>query len=253
MELYKDLAKFWMAFLPVTSVVALGVPLVPTVEQITQVGWIPWVGVRWPVLVAFLVALAAVVAMSVLCARVLASEPTLVDTLLSDTNWLSEAFSKYGVGRPYFLDSSKFLAAELDSRKRDVNGEYDKRASAVNEVTARISALSADLNAKAKFKAFWWVFCVGIAVMLAAILFILGASGPNVVVVVIEPTPVQLHIPADQVAAVGAETGCTTPQAVSAVAVGGTWAKPQLRLFGSGCSDAEWSPRPDLKIIITKV
>lgn len=59
--MYKDLAKYWIGFVPVASLAGLGVAFGPTARQLSQVGLSTWIGMRWPVLLALaLVALTAV-------------------------------------------------------------------------------------------------------------------------------------------------------------------------------------------------
>lgn len=252
--MYKELAKYWISFVPVTALLGLGVALAPTAEQLTRLGFAAWLQARGSGLaVALALSCLALVAMTVLCARVLAAEPTEFGKLLEEDNatWLSTAFSRYGVGRPYFLDSTKFLSAELECRVPDDKGGFDPRAAAVNEVTARIAALSADVNAKCRFTAFAWVFGLGAVLITGTALFALG-SPPRGLELISEPVPVTVHIPAGEVIRVTDGTGCGTPAEADAVAVGGTWEQPRLRFFGAGCADAEWTPSTDLHILVTQ-
>lgn len=250
--MYKELAKYWISFVPVTALLGLGVALAPTAEQLTRLGFAAWLQARGAGFAVFLaLSCLALLAMTVLCARVLAAEPTEFDRLLENQTWLSVAFSRYGVGRPYFLDSTKFLSAELECRELDDKGAFDPRAPAVNEVTARISALSADLNAKGRFTVFLWVFGIGAVLITGTALVALG-SPPRGLELITEPVPVTLHVPAGELRRVSNGTGCDKPRDADAVAVGGTWEKPRLRLFGTGCAGGEWVPSPDLHIIVTQ-
>ena len=249
--MYKDLAKYWIGFVPVATLISLGVALAPNADQLAQVGLSDWIDQRWPILIALGLVVGALIGMTWTCAYVLAAEPTKFGDLLSDANWLSDAFSKYGVGRPYFLDSSQFTDAETKSRELDDSGQFDPRASAVNDVTARVSALSADLNAKARFRTFGLTFAGGVVVVIGGVLFVLASSASGLQIIT-DPTPVTVHVPAGAVTSLRKATGCQVAADTSAVAVGGTWTSPKLRLFGKGCKDIAWVPSADLHVLITK-
>lgn len=63
--MYKDLAKYWIGFVPVASLAGLGVAFGPTARQLSQVGLSTWIGMRWPGGLALVLALVALTAVTV--------------------------------------------------------------------------------------------------------------------------------------------------------------------------------------------
>ncbi|HSS11322.1 MAG TPA: hypothetical protein VLL25_15660, partial [Acidimicrobiales bacterium] len=66
------------------------------------------------------------------------------------------------------------------------------------------------------------------------------------------PVTVQLHLPATAEAGFLNGTHCGAIATTTAVAVGGFWNDPMLRLYGPGCDSAQWSPNHSkLDVVIT--
>jgi hypothetical protein len=237
---YKDLAKWLIGFVPVATLLGMGVAIAPDAPQIAAHG------PGGLTLLAGLAVLTAMVAMLGTCAYVLAAGPSTWAQLTAEQGWMSAAFSTYSVGRPYFLDSTKFDDADLACR----TDPTDSRLKVVADVSSKIVALSADLNARARFKTFLWVFVIGSLVVVAGVLTVL-ISSTGVQRFYAKPTSVTLHVPSSATGSFGSATGCTSPATTQAVAIGGTLDAPELRLFGPGCQGTSWSPPNSLGILVT--
>lgn len=238
--MYKDLAKWLIGFVPVATLLSLAVAIAPAAAQIDAHG------PHGVTLVAAVLVLLAMVAMLGTCSHVLLAGPSTWEDLSKNKVWMSQAFSTYSVGRPYFLDSTSFSEAELEC----VPHPADPRGPFVKEVTAQIVALSADLNAKKRFTRFLWVFVIGSLIIVGGVLAVLiSTSGAKHAYA--EPTAVSLHVPPSATTSFVEATGCSSPSTTEAVAVGGTGGDPELRLFGPGCHGTSWSPPSSLGILVT--
>jgi hypothetical protein len=244
---YKDLAKWLIAFIPVTTLASVGLALGPNADTIANVGLADWVAERPIAVTAVGAVVLTTVGLVALCARVLLAQPSEWTELASDPEWMSEAFSRYSAGRPDFLDATAFRSAEINC----LADPGDVRRTAVAETTLRVVNLSGDLNAKALAQKFLWAYLVGIVVIAAGVFTVLVSAGgePSTIT---SPASATVHIPHDERARFTSATGCSMPSKVAAVAVAGSWTEPRLRLFGEGCDDDEWQPSPSLHVVVTK-
>lgn len=247
--MYKDVAKWLLGLVPITTLASLGLALAPSADVIGTVGLWNWLEGHQTTAVSIVAILVATIAMVATCAHVLLAGPTEWDTLWNDDHqvWRTDAFATHAVGRPYFYDASEFHTAELASHA----DSKDERKPAVEAITSKIVALSSDLNAKTRLKRFLVVFGVGVIVVFVGVIAILTSASP-LDEVITAPIVVGLHVPAGELDEFTEATGCSTPSEVEALAVSGTWRAPHLRLFGDGCTDDEWSPDAITGVLVTR-
>lgn len=245
--MYKDTAKWLLTFAPITAVITLALTLGPRLNAMVGVGFAGGVS-QFP-LAAAAVALTvlATVAIVALCGYVLLAEASPWTELRTSPEWWSRAFSDHAVGMPLFPASTDFEAAETRAATDEATGAEQ---SALAATTLRIQALSETLNAKDRFQRFVWGYAVCIVLIvggLSVVAFSLRAT-PEAVT---QPTEVSLLLPAGTEQRFTEATGCTGLPGTTAVAVGGLWDRPALRLLGPGCPAGEWTPPAELGILVT--
>ena len=185
----------------------------------------------------------------VACCRLLLTGPTEWDHLKDAPNDWSKAFSEAGVGEPYFKDADQFGDAE---RRRILGKASDTEMKALADTQQRIVAWSEDVATRKRFTRFLWTFgfCAGL------ILVGLGwatATLPTTPDAVTKPTRVSILVSPDaepRLAAAFAAAGCTARDP-AAVAVGGLWNNPTLRLVGDGCQSGTWTVPTELNAVVT--
>lgn len=245
--MYKDTAKWLLTFAPITAVITLALTLGPRLNAVVGVGLAGWVS-RFPVAsAAVALTVAATVAIVVLCGYVLLAQASPWTTLRTSPRWWSEAFSEHAVGLPLFPASTDFEAAETRAATDEATGAEQ---SALAATTLRILALSENLNAKARFRRFVWGYVISLVIILVGLsvaAFSLRAT-PEAVT---RPTEVSLLLPAGAEQRFTEATGCASLQGANAVAVGGLWDRPAMRLLGPGCPEGEWTPPAGLGILVT--
>ncbi|WP_313674181.1 hypothetical protein [Mycolicibacterium sp.] len=245
--MYKDTAKWLLTFTPITAVITLALTLGPRLNAIVGIGLDGWVR-RFPVATAAIVlTLAATVAVVALCRYVLLAEATPWTELRKSPTWWSRAFSDHAVGMPLFPASTDFEAAEIRATTDEATSAQQ---SALAATTLRIQALSETLNAKARFLRFSWGY--GICMLLIVTgLSVAAFSVPATPEAVTKPTKVAILLPDGAERRFTETTGCATLDGTTAVAVGGLWDHPAIRLIGPGCPAGQWTPPDDLGMVIT--
>lgn len=244
--MHKDTAKWLLAFLPLPTFLALGITVGPRFEAIEEVGVVRWVCQFWVASLAIGLILVAALGLIGLCCSVLLAAPSQWSKLTADQNWMSNAFSTYAVGMPMFPDAKAFSDTES---KRVAKQATADEVNALTDTTQRIVALSADLNARARFKIFGWSLPVCALVVVAG-LFVLGAALPVMPDAVTKPTKVTIFLPPGTESKFVTATGCACLHTTTAIAVHGLWDRPTLRLIGNGCHDAEQTLPADLQAVI---
>jgi hypothetical protein len=243
---YKDTAKWLLTFLPISTFVALAVGLAPRYEAIEGAGFRDWVCGNRLAFTATLVTLAATVVIIIMCCAVLLTGPTDLAALRADETWWSTAFSQHGVGEPMFTDSSAFDRVANPPAGMTVS---EAQAKAYNDTIPRITKLSEDLKTRARFKCFAYVFVV-CTVLIGVGLSVATATLPATPEAVTKATKVSIFIPPGTEARFVKATGCVSLHDTTAVAVGGTWAHPKLRLIGTGCPTRLWTPGTELDAVV---
>lgn len=245
--MYKDTAKWLLTFAPITAVITLALTLGPRLNAVVGVGFLGWVR-RFPLASAAIVlTLGATVAIVVLCRYVLLTEATPWTELRKSADWWSKAFSDHAVGMPLFPASTDFEAAEIRATTDEATSAEQ---SALAATTLRIQALSETLNAKARFVRFSWGYVICMLVVLAG-LSVAAFSVPATPEAVTKPTKLSLLLPPGTEHRFTEATGCASLGGSTAVAVGGLWDHPAIRLIGPGCPAGEWTAPEDLGMVIT--
>lgn len=247
--MYKDTAKWLLTFTPIAAVITLALTLGPRAEAIANAGLLNW-ACEFPIATAAVVlTLLAAVAIVALCSYALLAEASPWTQLRTDEKWWSKAFSDHAVGMPLFPASTDFTDAET----RAVTGKASPaEQTGLAATTLRIQALSESLNAKARFKRFSWGYGICMIAILGG-LAVAAFSLPVTPDPVTKPTKVSIIMPAEAESRFTEITGCTTPldDNTTAIAVGGLWSHPTLRLIGPGCTASDRTLPSDLGIIIT--
>lgn len=248
--MHKDTAKWLLTFVPIPTFLALAVGLGTRFTAITQVGIIDW-ACQFPApAIAVAVTAIATFAILIACCWVLVTGPTDLAALKKEPNWWSDAFSQYGVGQPYFTNSDGYN----DTNTARAQGKAtDAQIKALADTMQRIVALSEDLNTRNRFRCFLWVLGFGAAFILAG-LCTATATLPTTPDAVTKPIKVSILVPPGtepRLAADFAAAGCTCDHDTTAVAVGGLWNNPTLRLIGKGCQTGTWTAPADLNAVIT--
>jgi hypothetical protein len=248
--MYKDTAKLLLGLVPVSTVVGIAFALAPTLDAIRAEGVSRWVIDHPAVTIGVVASLLGVLGVVAACSYVLLAASGKWTDLRSNADWFSKAFSDHAVGLPYFLDSTAFESAESKIAQNDAGITGDDRE-AVAKVRERTLALSERLEAARRFKRFTWAYVVCILAIVggagAVLTTLPGASDP-----ITAPVTVQLHLPASAEAGFVRGTHCSSSKTTTAVAVGGFWSDPELRLYGPGCDLANWWPNHSkLDIVIT--
>lgn len=247
--MYKDTAKWLLTFTPIAAVITLALTLGPRTEAIAEAGLLKWV-CEFPIATAAVVlTLLAAALIVALCRYVLLAEATPWTQLRTDQKWWSEAFSDHAVGMPLFPAATDFTNAETSAATANASAAEQ---TALAATTLRIQTLSENLNAKKRFKQFSWGYGICMIVIVTG-LAVASFSLPATPDPVTKPTKVSLIMPAGAETRFTEITGCTTPltDKTTAVAVGGLWTHPTLRLIGPGCTTSDHTLPRDLGIIIT--
>lgn len=245
--MYKDTAKWLLTFTPITAVITLALTLGPRIETVASAGLLNWV-CEFPVATAAVVlTVIATVVIIILCSYVLLAEASPWTELRTNDTWWSEAFSKHVVGMPLFPSANDFETAET---RASTDTASAAEHTALAATTSRIQALSESLNAKDRFKKFSWGYGACMIVILGG-LAVAAFSLPAVPDPVTKPTAVSLNMPAGAANRFSEMTGCPKLDEVTAIAVGGLWSHPTLRLIGPGCPTTDWTPPDDLGVIVT--
>jgi hypothetical protein len=239
---HKDVAKWLLTFVPISSFIALTVGLAPRYAAIESAGLGTWVCDNHLAAGAILVTTVATIGIIAACAVVLLTGPTDLIELRADQTWWSNAFSQHGVGEPVFTDSSAFDLVASPPTGMTVS---DAQAKAYNDVIPRIIKLSEELKTRTRFRWFLCAFVV-CTVIIGAGLSVATATLPTTPDAITKPTKVSILVPPGAEARLAEATGCTDLRQITAVAMPGSWAHPKLRLFGKGCSTALWTPGLEL-------
>lgn len=170
--MHKDTAKWLLTFVPIPAVLALGVGLGGRFTAIMQVGVISWVR-EFPVpVIAVVITILATIGIIAACCWVLVAGPTDLDKLKQDPDWWSDAFSKHGVGEPYFQDSDQYRCAD---DKRVDRSASEAEIDALAETIQRIRSLSEELTVRRRFKSFGTILG-GCAVLIVVGLLVATAT-----------------------------------------------------------------------------
>lgn len=247
-EAYRDTAKWLVAFIPVSTLVAAAVALGPQVltQAATADSVADWLKQNGWVLVGL-----GVVAVGAMCimwsgARVLSTQPERFQDLLGeqDKDRLIKAINE-GAAEPYFMDDVAYrnarnrLQASWDA-KQQVDDAALQRITGATELL-RAWALQQGMGAA--FGKFRWALVVGIVLILGGFLLTAGALGPTAVRLD-KPTVVKVRVNDAGEQDLRATTGCVDASRSSFLAIGGTWNAPVLRIDGPGCRfAAHWQPR----------
>jgi hypothetical protein len=243
---YKDTAKWLLTFVPVTALVALVVAIAPRMTAVNAAGLLGWMCANPLATAAVALAVLFTVVIVALCCWVLLAHAKKWTELQADRNWLSRAFSDHAVGLPHFADYDAFRNAVVNVRTKRAP---DAEQSAVDETVGRILKLSEDLEAQDRFA--WFKIAFPICTLLAIAGVVLAtASLPATPAAVTTPSIVSIFMPSGTEAKFLAATGCKTLDGTTAIAVGGLWNKPQLRLIGNGCPAGNWSPPDNLGVVV---
>lgn len=259
--MHKDTAKLLLTFVPIPTFVVLALGLGPRYEAISQIGLAAWFDENPTPSIAFVLAAIAAILIAVMCCFVLLAGPRDLAELIKDDNWLSNAFNRDAVGEPVFTDSSAFKNVGDKSKfNDDTVSEWQRKA--YNETAARLTLLSEDQRTRCRFKWFMWIYVVCSLVLLGGVA-VATATLPATPEPITKPTLVAIHVPPDAEEELLEQTGCVKvekPDATSnapspteeaiAIAVGGTWAHPDIRLIGPNCIENDWTPTPDLNAVV---
>lgn len=246
--MHKDTAKLLLGLVPVSTLVGIAVALAPRFDEIRAIGVERWAGDHVAVASGVVVAFVGVLGVVVAGCYVLLAAPGKWSTLRADTDWFSAAFSDHAVGVPYYLDSNAFGTVESAIEQKD-QGVTNEDREAVAKVTQSILDLSERLGTKRRFRYFGWAYVICIAAIALGVGTVL-ARLPAAEAPIMTPTTVQLYLPASAEPAFVAGTGCRASQNTLAVAVGGSWDDPELRLYGAGCFDRRWFPHHSIDVVI---
>lgn len=247
--MYKDTAKWLMTFTPIAAVITLALTLGPRTEAVGEAGLLTWV-CEFPIATAAVVlTMLATVLIVALCRYVLLAEATPWTQLRTDQKWWSTAFSNHAVGMPLFPAATDFTIAETNAATDNASAAEQ---TALAATTQRIQTLSENLNAKKRFNRFSWGYGICMIVIVTG-LTVAAFSLPATPDPVTKPTQVSIVMSAGAETRFTEITGCTTPltDKTTAVAVGGLWTHPVLRLIGPGCRALDHILPRDLGIIIT--
>lgn len=247
--MYKDTAKWLLTFTPIAAVITLALTLGPRTEAIASAGPFKWI-YEFPIATAAVVlTLLAAVLIVALCCYVLLAEATPWTQLRTDQKWWSKAFSHHAVGMPLFPAATDFTNAETSAATGNASAAEQ---TALAATTLRIQTLSENLNAKKRFKRFSWGYGICMIVVVTG-LAVATFSLPATPDAVTKPTKVSIVMPAGAESRFTEITGCTTPldDKTTAVAVGGLWTHPTLRLIGPGCTASDHILPSELGIIVT--
>lgn len=273
--MYKETAKWLLTFVPIPTFVVLALSLAPRYEAISRLGLHAWICANPAPASAFLLAAIAAIAITVACSFVLLAAPNL-DELLDDDPKLSDAFSKHGVGEPVFPDATAFK--EMGKAIRTKPDEVPAwKIGAYHDTTERLKGHSEELSARLRFTVFVWVLVLGGLVLFGG-LSVATATMPASPEPITTPTKVAVFAQPDAESKLRTEIECANPAApatpqtpstdappaqtsstealntvtiegVTAIAVGGTWDHPKIRLIGPGCKQDLWTPSDDLKVV----
>jgi hypothetical protein len=248
--MHKDTAKLLLGLVPVLTVVGIALALAPRFDAIRADGVWRWANAHLAVDIGVVATMLGVLGVVAACSYVLLAAPGTWRDLRSNVDWFSKAFSDHAVGLPYFLDSTAFTSAESKIAQSDTGVTGDDRE-AVAKVRERTLELSERLEAARRFNRFTWAYLACIVAIVGGAGTVLAtlpaASGP-----ITAPVIVQLHLPATAEAGFVHGTHCRASKTTTAVAVGGFWNDPELRLYGPGCDPAKWLPtHSKLDVVIT--
>lgn len=239
--MYKDTAKWLLAFLPVSTLAGAAAVLRPHIGAIREVGGVSWVQANPWNAIAFGLPIVVVLGLAYGCLRVMLAKSDPYERLEQNQTWMSEAFSQYGVGIPEFNDSSKFT----DAIEEASNGTDGSRADDIAKVVPRIVALSAELNARTRFVQFAWGYGIGLVAIAVCALYLSQQSVP-----LATPLRAEVHVGTDSEPEFTTLTGCADAATTKAVAIGGTNESPVLRLYGDDCKSIEWQPDGDIDVVV---
>jgi hypothetical protein len=247
--MHKDTAKWLLTFVPIPTFVVLALSLGPRYEAIEGDDPVNWLCENWVPAVAFVVAALATFGLTLMCCLVLLTGPTDLGALMKNDNWLSAAFNEHGVGEPMFTNSSAFKKVG-PLVKAGSDQVTDQQISAYNATNDRLRTLSEDLNTRARFRCFVYVF-IGCAILILGGLTVATATLPATPDAITKPTKVSILVPLATQPRFTADTnGCTCLHDTTAIAMSGIWTHPKLRLIGKGCPTDLWTPPADLDAVI---
>lgn len=245
--MYKETAKWLLTFVPITALVTLALGFAPRFAAMKAAGFVNWVREFPLVTAAAAVTAGLTVVIIVMCCKVLLAEPTAWKTLRADTTWLSKAFSEHAVGVPLFADSTAYQTAESKALTATASAAEQ---GALADTSRRILELSEAHNARDRFKRFSAVYVI-CTILIIAGASVVTATLPATPDGVTKPTQVAIFMPPGTENQFVTATGCTSLASTTAIAVGGLWNRPKLRLIGQGCPVEDWTPPENLGIVIT--
>ncbi|WP_396908174.1 hypothetical protein [Mycolicibacterium sp.] len=242
--MYKDTAKWLLTFTPIAAIVTLALTLAPRVGAIAATGFTHWVVANPIATAAVALTLFAAAIIVVLCSHVLLAKPRPWTELRADDEWCSKAFSDDAVGVPLFGSSTSYEKIEVAALQNDATAAEQTALAATSR---RMLELSEAQNAEARFKRFIWGYGICMVIIVAG-MCIATAGVPLAPDAVTKPTKVSILLPPDGESRFTEETQCATVTGTTAIAVRGLWDRPVLRLFGPGCTQAEWTPTAEILI-----
>lgn len=239
--MHKDAAKWLITFAPISAFLALVLTFAPRANAIIAMGFLSWA--RHYPLTAIVVGLATVATVVIICkcSTVLLAEADTWAELekKEEGKWFSDAFSKHAVGLPLFAASSHYTEAETRARSGDATATAAEQ-SALAATSLRVLALSEADNARDRFKKFIPVYVICTLVIVVGL--IVAAVGlPSIPDPVTKPAQVSILMQPGTEDRFTAASGCQALKTTTAIAVGGLWDRPQLRLVGPGCPTVDWT------------
>ncbi|GAB88157.1 hypothetical protein [Gordonia rhizosphera] len=248
-----ETAKWLMTFVPITIIITLVLAVASQGSAIQTVGVTTWICEHLLATIGLICTLLAVGVIVFLCRNVLLAEADKWSDLKSQAGWFSDAFSKHAVGLPLFPASDDFTRAEAKAASDATAAEYN----ALTTTTQRIIELSEAENTRKEFRKFsiGYIICLLVIIIGLVVSFVSIATAPTSPEEITKPTSVTIHMPhmpptAEDQKKFTANTGCTVLGETTAIAVGGFWDHPKLRLIGPGCTTSDWTPPDDLGIVI---
>lgn len=244
-EAYRDTAKWLVAFVPVSTIVAGAVALGPRLLEDAAAAASPtaWAQTRVAVLVGVGLIVAGVGGVLWSGARLLRTQPVDFTALLKDSEKLREAFQN-GVGVPYFLDDASYLAAlkKLAATWATGDAVLDAELERANASTEELRSWALQQQLRPAFRTFGWVFGLGVLLIVAGFLAVAAGLGPAPIRFG-TPTVVVVELSDAGAVDLATATGCTNIAESTFLAVAGTWESPVLEVDGPDCEfGAQWRP-----------
>jgi hypothetical protein len=250
---YKDIARWLMALVPVTTVGASVIAVAPHLDQARSLGLSTWLDENTPAAIWLAAVAVAVVAVVAAATYVLLAKPEPLADLQGDPVMLSKAFGEDGVGVPTFSTSDEFVRvrAQLgtDLAANAAIKELEATIGAVERTVTQLQTWSELRNARARFKQFAWVYGVGVVTIFIGVVAVALLLKP-LPARITQPVAVSVRLSPTSETDFRETTHCADSASTTFFAVGGDWEKPALVGFGDGCTNAQWQPSvPDAAIV----